>query len=90
MNILSLLGEKGLINKGDVPAIEKQAASSGKTVEEITNEGINLAAKAFEEGKESIGEFNFRRKGYAVAVAIILLLAVLVYLKVRQIEKRSA
>ena len=35
MNILSLLGEKGLINKGDVPAIEKQAASSGKTVEEI-------------------------------------------------------
>lgn len=50
MNVLSLLSEKGMIDKGDVAAIQKEAAASGKSIEEVLIEsGIGpediLAAK---------------------------------------------
>ncbi len=35
MNVLEILSNKGLIKKGDIPKIEKQRLTSGKTTEEV-------------------------------------------------------
>jgi len=38
MNILEILLNKNLIKKGDIAKIEKQASSSGKTIEDVLGE----------------------------------------------------
>lgn len=60
---------------------------SKERVEEIAKEGIDLAKKAKDKGEKAVDEFNFRRKGFAVAIVIILFLAVALYLKIRRMEK---
>ncbi len=61
---------------------------SKEAVEEITKAGIGLADKAKDKGRKAVAEFDFRRKWLAVVVAIILLLAFAVYLKIRGMEKK--
>jgi len=56
-------------------------------VGEITKEGIGISDKAKEKGRKAVSEFNFRRKGFAVAIVIILFLACALYLKIRRMEK---
>lgn len=62
-------------------------AFSKDKVEEITKDGVNLALKASDKGEKSIDEFNFRRKGFILAIVIILFLAGVLYIKIRWIEK---
>lgn len=56
-------------------------------VEEITSSGVSLVVKAKEKGMKAINEFNFRRKWLVAVIGIILLLAVALYLKVREMER---
>jgi hypothetical protein len=51
--------------------------------------GISIIAKAKEAGHAAIKEYYFRRKGLAVSTLLLTVLVVLLYLKIRQIEKRS-
>lgn len=45
MNLLSVLAEKNIINKGDIPLIKEEAANSGETIEKVLeNRGVNLDA----------------------------------------------
>ncbi|MDO8525748.1 MAG: cytochrome c3 family protein [Candidatus Omnitrophota bacterium] len=60
---------------------------SKDSVDQIVKEGISSADKAKDKGKKAISEFNFRRAWLAVVVAIILLLAAALYLKLRSMEK---
>jgi predicted CXXCH cytochrome family protein len=61
---------------------------SKDSVDEIAKDGIKSAGKAKDKGKIAIHEFNFRRKWFAVVLAVILLLALVLYLKVKLMEKR--
>lgn len=56
-------------------------------VEGVTKEGVGLSEKAKDKGRKAIDEFKFRRKGFAIAISIILLLAGTLYLKIRVMEK---
>ena len=48
-----------------------------------------IAANSYEKGQDAFVELNFRRKGLAVSLVFILILATLVYLKLRQIESKD-
>jgi predicted CXXCH cytochrome family protein len=49
--------------------------------------GMKIIAQAKEAGKSAIKEYYFRRKGLAVSTLLLTLLVVLLYLKIRQIER---
>ena len=49
-----------------------------------------VAAKSFAAGESAFGELSYRRKGLVVSLVFILFLALLVYLKIRQIESEPA
>lgn len=51
--------------------------------------GLDLARESIASGKSAIGEYSFRRKGLGVSTLFITLLAVALYLKIRQIEKKQ-
>jgi type IV pilus assembly protein PilB len=48
MNVLEILSSKNIIKKSDAPKIERQAVTSGKSIEEILEEGGISAAKILE------------------------------------------
>lgn len=56
---------------------------------EQTDEGRSLAAESQQMGVEALAELDYRRKGLAVSVLFILLVAVGLYLKIRQIESST-
>jgi len=56
---------------------------------EKVEEGLALATTAREMGVAALAEVDYRRKGLALSVFFILLLAVGLYLKIRQIEERE-
>jgi hypothetical protein len=45
--------------------------------------------KSYRAGEDAMAELGFRRKGLAVSLFFIVFLAVLVYLKIREIEGRQ-
>jgi hypothetical protein len=51
--------------------------------------GIRVVSQAKLAGLEAVREYHFRRQGLGVATLIITALVVLLYLKVRQIERRQ-
>jgi len=55
-------------------------------VDKVISPGIEIALKSYNAGESAMNEMGFRRKGLAVSLFFILLLAGLVYLKIRQIE----
>ncbi len=63
---------------------------SATLVKDITRQGVDTANKACQQGLGAIKEFNFRRKGYLFSVVIILLIAGLLYLKIRELERRHS
>ena len=65
-------------------------SSSTAEVEKVVGPGLDVAGKGYQAGLVALGEWRFRRQGLAVSLVFILFLAVLVYLKVRQIEGRQA
>ena len=65
-------------------------SSSASEVEKVIAPGLEVAGKGYQAGLGALAERSFRRKGLAVSLVFILFLAALVYLKVRQIERRQA
>jgi predicted CXXCH cytochrome family protein len=65
-------------------------SSSAGEVEKIIGPGLEVSNKGYEAGVGALAEWKFRRVGLAVSLVFILFLALLVYLKVRQIEGRQA
>lgn len=63
---------------------------SAVAVDDTSKIGIEAAQKAQESGEKAVKEFNFRRQGYLVFVVIILLIALLLYLKIRELDKRRS
>jgi hypothetical protein len=49
-----------------------------------------VAGKGHQAGLDALAELSFRRKGLAVSLIFILFLALLVYLKIRQLETRQS
>jgi predicted CXXCH cytochrome family protein len=64
-------------------------AFSTDEVESVIKPGLEIAAKEHSAGEAALEEWSYRRKGLAASLFFILLLAGLVYLKVRQIESRQ-
>ena len=63
--------------------------SSVAEVDKVIGPAVGVAAKTYQAGEDALAELRFRRKGLIVSLFFILFLAVLVYLKVRQIEGRQ-
>ena len=63
-------------------------SSSTAEVDKVVGPGLEVADKGYQAGVVALGEWKFRREGLAVALVFILFLAFLVYLKIRQIERR--
>ena len=65
-------------------------SSSTGEVDKVVGPGLEVASKGYQAGVAALAERTFRREGLAVSLVFILFLALLVYLKVRQIERRQA
>lgn len=63
--------------------------SSPAEVEKVVGPGLDVTRKGYQSGLGALAELSFRRKGLVVSLFFILILAALVYLKVREIEKRE-
>jgi len=59
-------------------------------VEKVIKPGLEAAAKSEEAGDAALADLTFRRKGLGVSLFFILFVAVLIYIKVRQLEARQA
>ncbi|HET9712792.1 MAG TPA: cytochrome c3 family protein [Pyrinomonadaceae bacterium] len=64
-------------------------SSSTAEVDKVVDPGLAVATKGYQAGLDALSELSFRRKGLAVSLVFIVFLALLVYLKVRQIESRQ-
>ncbi len=51
--------------------------------------GLSTAKNIIEQGKELVDEYYFRMTGFGVFTLIITLMAILLYLKIRQIERKQ-
>ncbi|HVI71888.1 MAG TPA: hypothetical protein VM656_10420, partial [Pyrinomonadaceae bacterium] len=65
-------------------------SSSNIEVDKVVGPGLNVAGKGYQAGLDALAELSFRRKGLAVSLIFILFLALLVYLKIRQLETRQS
>ncbi|HEX3248131.1 MAG TPA: cytochrome c3 family protein [Pyrinomonadaceae bacterium] len=63
--------------------------SSPAEVDKVVAPAIDVTNKTFQAGVNALAELNYRRKGLVVSLFFILFLAVLVYLKLREIEGRQ-
>ena len=64
-------------------------SSSAAEVDKVAGPGLDVANKGYQAGLDALSELSFRRKGLAVSLVFIVFLALLVYLKIRQIESRQ-
>jgi predicted CXXCH cytochrome family protein len=64
-------------------------AFSIEEVEKVITPGLEAADKGHKAGEGALSEWGFRRKGLGVSLFFILFLALLIYLKIRQIERRE-
>jgi hypothetical protein len=61
-------------------------SASADEVGGATSPAMDVAGKSYTAGEGAFAELSYRRKGLAVSLVFILFLALLVYLKIRQIE----
>jgi predicted CXXCH cytochrome family protein len=64
-------------------------SSSTDELEKVIRPGLEVAGKGYQAGLDALSELSFRRRGLAISLVFILFLALLVYLKIRQIESRQ-
>jgi predicted CXXCH cytochrome family protein len=64
-------------------------SSSTDELEKVIRPGLEVAEKGHQAGLDALSELSFRRQGLAISLVFILFLALLVYLKIRQIESRQ-
>ena len=62
---------------------------SEEEVDSVVNEGKSLAKKADEAAQKAIDDFNFRRKGYIFAIALIFIFSLALYARIRIMEKNK-
>lgn len=62
---------------------------SDEKLAEQTTQGLDLADGALSLGMAALAEVQFRRKGLAVSVVFILILAAGVYLKIKEVDRRT-
>ena len=60
-----------------------------KEFEEAARPGIQVVAKARAAGEEAVHEHRFRRQGLVVSTLLVTFAALLLWLKIRQIERRQ-
>ena len=65
-------------------------SSSTTEVDKVVAPGLAASVKGYQAGLGALAERKFRREGLAVSLVFSLFLAGLVYLKVKQIERRQA
>ncbi|HKZ78375.1 MAG TPA: cytochrome c3 family protein [Pyrinomonadaceae bacterium] len=58
-------------------------------VDKVVDPALEVTKKTYLAGEAALAERSFRRKGLVISLFFILFLAVLVYLKVREIESRQ-
>ena len=56
---------------------------------ETIKKGFDITSKAKETGQEAIDEYYFRRKGLGIVTIIVTFLVILLYLKIRKLEKNK-
>lgn len=59
-------------------------------LDKVLSPGLATSNKGYAAGGDALAELSFRRKGLAGSLFFILLFAGLIYLKVREVEKRQA
>ncbi|MFQ5602419.1 MAG: cytochrome c3 family protein [bacterium] len=55
--------------------------------EEVTNQGLKLVEQALHAGRTALNELQFRRKGLAFSIVFILILAIGLYMKIKDLDK---
>lgn len=59
-------------------------------LDKVIKPGLDISNAGYNAGEAALDELSFRRKGLAASLFFILLFAALIYLKVREVEKRQA
>jgi hypothetical protein len=62
---------------------------SVSNISELSEQGMKLAREALHAGEGAIAELQFRRRGLALSVVFILILAAGFYLKIRELDKKD-
>jgi len=57
-------------------------------LEEVTSTGLNLSQEALKAGRAALEELQFRRKGLAVSMLVILILAAGLYFKIKELDQK--
>ena len=60
-----------------------------KQFKEKINPGFNIVNKAMVSGEEAIDEYYYRRIGLGFSTIVVTFLVVLLYIKLRKVEKKS-
>jgi hypothetical protein len=80
------------LNEAKTALVKARAAIHAVNVDAVQKEiapGLAVGEKAYARGIRALEELQFRRKGLAVSVLVILAVIVGVILKIRQIERRQ-
>ena len=59
-------------------------------IEAAARPGLDVLHSVRQAGQAAVYEYHFRRRGLAVSTLIVTVLALLIYLKIRQLEKGEA
>ncbi len=77
------------VNQSLVEARVQAHSFAATSVESAAEPGLKIVAGAQKSALAAVDEYYFRRHGLGVATLIITLLAVLLFLKIRQIERKA-
>lgn len=61
---------------------------SAEQLTAVTQKGIDLAEEATKIGRSALAELQFRRKGLAVSIIVILILAIGLFLKIKEVDRQ--
>ena len=79
------------LNGAKTALVKARAAIHGFNLEKVNaevNPGLEISDKARARGSRALDELQFRRKGLAVSVLVILALVVGLILKIHQMERK--
>lgn len=77
------------VNQSLIETRVKVHSFAKEPVQESAAPGLKVIAEAREAGHAAVKEYYFRRKGLGVSTLLLTCLVVLLYLKIRQIEKKQ-
>ena len=80
-----------LTSSGTNAAMDARALLHSFDPEQVvtrSQEAREVAAAALAAGQDALGELQFRRKGLAVSLVLIVLVLVGLYLKIREVDRR--